>query len=450
MTFAYQWQRCSFSAPCADIAGETARTYVERSADVGAYLRVIVTATNDAGTTSAHSDGTDVVTAVAPSNTVAPVVSGTAIDGQQLTGSHGTWTGTRVISYDRQWQRCDAYGQGCVDIDGATSAIYQLTPADVGSTIRMVEHASNLGGDAEAASAVTGVVAASPPSRTVPPKVTGDAIDGQVLTASTGQWSGSAPITYTYAWQRCDFSDICTDIDGATSDTYRLTSAEVGTNVQVVVTAHNAGGAVSATSVPTGMVQAVAPSSTAVPTISGDTMIDRVLTASVGAWSGSTPMTYTYQWQRCNIDLYCVDIDGATGPTHRLVWNDVQSRMRVIVTAHNAGGAEHAASDPSAEIAAYPPVNATAPSITGSAVAGQTLTASPGSWSGTPPITYMYQWQRCEPVDLVCADIDGATSAAYRLTSLDVGTKVRVVVIAHTIGGGDHAPSDPTATVAGS
>jgi len=45
--------------------------------------------------------------------------------------------------------------------------------------------------------------------------------------------------------------------------------------------------------------------------------------------------------------------------------------------------------------AVEPPANLTAPAISGTAQLGQTLSASPGTWTGTQPITFAYQWQQC-------------------------------------------------------
>jgi hypothetical protein len=73
------------------------------------------------------------------------------------------------------------------------------------------------------------------------------------------------------------------------------------------------------------------------------------------------------------------------------------------------------------------PVSASAPTVSGTARAGSTLTATHGAWSGTPGIDYGYQWQRCTSGGR-CTNIAGATGASYTVTSADGGFKLRVVV----------------------
>ena len=77
------------------------------------------------------------------------------------------------------------------------------------------------------------------------------------------------------------------------------------------------------------------------------------------------------------------------------------------------------------------PTNTGAPAISGSAKDFQTLTASTGTWDGSPT-SYGYQWQRCTPT---CADITGATGSTYTVTDTDVGNTLRVAVIATNVGG---------------
>src|SRR5205807_865071 len=145
------------------IAGATGQSYTLTSADVGATVRVAVTGSNSAGSSSATSPATAVVQAapVAPSNTSASTISGTAQAGQTLSASPGTWSGTQPISYAYQWRRCDTSGANCADIFAATGVSYTLAPADVGSTVRVAVTASNSAGSSSASSAATAVVAAA-------------------------------------------------------------------------------------------------------------------------------------------------------------------------------------------------------------------------------------------------------------------------------------------------
>lgn len=96
---------------------------------------------------------------------------------------------------------------------------------------------------------------------------------------------------------------------------------------------------------------------------------------------------------------------------------------------------------------AVPPVNLTAPTISGSAREGWRLTAEPGTWTGASgPLTY--QWEQCDPpAAVVCSDIVGATSLRYSPTTADVGKALRIVETATNVDGWTRSTSDPTATV---
>ena len=155
------------------------------------------------------------VVAPAPAvNTSLPAISGTTEDGQTLTATNGTWTGTPTITYARQWQRCDSAGANCSNIAGATGTTYVLTPADVDGTIRVVVTATNGAGSVPATSDETTIVDPIPPVNAAPPAVSGTARDGQALTVSSdGTWTGTPTITFAYRWQRCDAAgNNCADI----------------------------------------------------------------------------------------------------------------------------------------------------------------------------------------------------------------------------------------------
>jgi hypothetical protein len=119
-----------------------------------------------------------------------------------------------------------------------------------------------------------------------------------------------------------------------------------------------------------------------------------------------------------------------------------------VVASNPVGSANvTSAATPVVQPASAPPSNSSAPSITGTAQAGQLLDASPGTWNGTQPITYTYQWRRCNTTGSACTTIGGATGASYPVTGSDVGSTLRVTVTAANSVGSASASSNATAVV---
>jgi hypothetical protein len=112
----------------------------------------------------AAPNGTAAQQQYAPSNTVAPSISGNAVENQRLTASDGTWTGDGPISFAYQWVQCNTTGASCSSIARATGKTYTVQTADVGRTLRVTVTASNRDGRRSVTSGATGVVASAAPA----------------------------------------------------------------------------------------------------------------------------------------------------------------------------------------------------------------------------------------------------------------------------------------------
>jgi hypothetical protein len=103
-----------------------------------------------------------------------------------------------------------------------------------------------------------------------------------------------------------------------------------------------------------------------------------------------------------------------------------------------------------------PPVNTSAPVVSGNKQTGQTLTSSTGTWDGFPNAMFKYQWQRCplasicDPASTSWANISGATNATYLVQAADASFQIRSVVIASNVAGDSlPAPSLPAGSTTG-
>jgi Ca2+-binding RTX toxin-like protein len=181
------------------------------------------------------------------------------------------------------------------------------------------------------------------------------------------------------------------------------------------------------------------PSNVSYPTInlaSGDTApaVGRQLTASVGTWSGSFPITYTYQWKRCEpsdpVNGPCADIVGATSSFYSPTFADYKQRLRVQVTATNSQGSASHNSEVSAVVTAVAAKNTASPQIVGQNVVDQTVSLTAGTWQGSLPIVFTYSWRRCNPQGDIdsCVQIPGATQATFVLTTQDIGFAIRAFI----------------------
>jgi hypothetical protein len=211
----------------------------------------------------------------------------------------------------------------------------------------------------------------------------------------------------------------------------------------------------------------VPPVNTAVPTISGNAVVDATLTVNPGTWTPPAPNApaFAKQWYRCNGGgTGCAPIPGATGDTYTLDYGSYPSeptdfghRFKVSVTGTNLDGTATATSALTPVVGLPPaPTIATAPVLGSNRHVGDPLTTTNGTYNNGAT-SFTYQWQRCnDAAGASCADIAGATSSSYVLQTGDKGKYVRVGIVAKNHGGlapinysaTALVPGDPANTVA--
>lgn len=181
--------------------------------------------------------------------------------GEVLLRGQGGWTGSGPLSISAvQWQRCNSDASVCSTIANATT--YTIQSADSGFRLRVVVTVTNGLGSTAAASPLSEVVGGTsttttttqPPINSTPPRISGTPQTAQMLSASTGSWTGN-PTSYSYQWRDCDVSGAsCNAIADASNSSYVVQNSDVGYALRVVVTASNSGGSSTVISSPTGIV----------------------------------------------------------------------------------------------------------------------------------------------------------------------------------------------------
>jgi hypothetical protein len=199
------------------------------------------------------------------------------------------------------------------------------------------------------------------------------------------------------------------------------------------------------------------PVNTQEPSITGTARVGQVLQGDRGDWQNAN--SFSLRWMRCDPSggapdaSDCAPISEATGNNYRIRNADSGFRLRFRVIASNADGSTTAASNPTARVqpangtgTGAAPRNTARPTITGNAQLGESLTASEGTWSGSPT-SFAFQWQRCDLDAIVCGNVPGATGRSYGVRAADVGFRVRVEVTARNASGAGTATSAPTGIV---
>jgi hypothetical protein len=193
------------------------------------------------------------------------------------------------------------------------------------------------------------------------------------------------------------------------------------------------------------------PSNTVPPAITGSAAVGQTLTTSNGTWT-ENPTSFDYEWLRCpssggsSDGSDCASI-GVTTNSYVVATGDVGFTLRTRVTAHTSDSKATALSDHTAIVVAEAkPPNTAPPTISGTATVGSTLTANPGTWTGSS-ITFTFQWRQCDASGANCTAITGATGNTYTIASGDVDHTIRVDVTGKDATGSNTVTSAQTATV---
>ena len=336
-------------------------------------------------------------------------ISGTPTQGQTLTAANTLADADGLGTITNQWKRAGAA------ISGATSTSYELVQADVGSAISVTASYTDGGGTAESVtSTATSAVANVNDAPTGSVTISGTPTQGQTLTAANTLADADGLGTITNQWKRAGSS-----ISGATSTSYELVQADVGSAISVTASYTDGGGtAESVTSTATSAVANVNDAPTGSVTISGTATQGQTLTAANTLADADGLGTITNQWKRAGSS-----ISGATSTSYELVQADVGSAISVTASyTDGAGTAESVTSTATSAVANVNDAPTGSVTISGTPTQGQTLTASHTLADADGLGTIAYGWRRSG----TAINIPDPSSTTYTLVQADVGSAISV------------------------
>ncbi|MBF0185243.1 MAG: FG-GAP repeat protein, partial [Magnetococcales bacterium] len=448
-TVSYQWQVSANGSSWSNIAGATAAAYTLSQAEVGQYVRVTASYTDQWATPESVSSSASAIVANvndAPSGAI--TLSGTAVQYATLSLSNtlGDLDGLGAVSY--QWQVSSDGISGWSGIAGANSTSFTVTQAETGHYLRVLASYTDLLGTPESVtSAVTAIVVNVNDLPTGTVTVAGTIAQYSTLTASNTLADLDGLGTVSYQWQVS--SDGVSGWSNLVSgSSYTLTQAEVGKYLHVVASYSDQWGMTeSVTSSATTVIANINDAPSGAATLSGTTAQYSTLTAGNSLTDLDGMGTVSYQWQ--------VSTDGvsgwsnlATGSSYTLTQAEVGKYLHVVASYTDLlGGSESVTSAASTVVANVNDAPGGAVSIAGTAAQYSTLSASHTLTDLDGMGTVSYQWQIS--ADGVSGWSNLATGSSYTLTQAEVGKYLHVVAsYTDLLGGNESVSSASTAVVA--
>ena len=436
--FSYQWL-----ADGVDIAGATSDTYTLVEADVGKAVKVRVVFNdddyNEETLTSPATAAVAAETAVpdAPrSLNVSPDDTGTLDISWEAPASDG---GSDITGYKVQWNTVGDSWDTPADVFEAT--VSRMTHTITGLTdgveyaVRVI--AVNDVGDGPPSDEATGT-----PRETTPPELSTATVDGATLTLTydealdeaSGLAADAFSVTVGGTGRAVDGVSVSSSsviltlasaVTAADTVTVTYTVPTDAAAPRIQDDAGNPAASFSDQDVENNTPPPANTPATGAPTISGTVRVGETLTAETSAIADADGMSgavFIYQWLADD-----ADIAGATSDTYTLVDADLEKAVKVrVIFTDNADNEETLTSEATAAVEPRPNSPATgAPSISGTAQVGETLTADTSGIDdadGLDNVGYSYQWLANG------ADIAGATSSSYTLVDADKGKTIQVKV----------------------
>jgi hypothetical protein len=493
-TYEFQWFSCAVALIASseeptedkDCKAVTERqvdvTYDPVASDRGRFIAVKVFATNIHATVS-HWSATSTVVNMAPVADLAPVVSGVLFVQGTAVSKADTWTAFPEPTRKYQWLACEEVElpSACPPIAGASAESFSIPSTLEGKSLIVKVTASNAFGSAVNYSSASARITTGPVS-TASQVITGSVAyppaAGAVLSTNDGNWAGNPRPTLTYQWYRCsevitsssfELNPKCTEVSGATSNTYSLVDADPSSSMMVGITGENIWGTSTRYSISTAIVTEKVRLITS-PSLVGNARIGEEITGDEGVWRGFPKPSAVYSWYTCTTanpaapvriaaasgtgvvpPAACTKITGATRSTFAVSETHLGKMLIFMVTkSNNVNGTITTvnAYSQSSLPAAQPPVALAKPGISSAGTVsnanpkvGSVWTVSSNIWADPQPIK-TYQWYRCDtriatgstPITTLpnpsCVAIPGATATTYTIAAEDSGKFITIEAIA--------------------
>ena len=447
--FSYQWM-IGQGAATSDILGATGATYSPTASDEGLNLGVQVSFTDDAGFDETLISPATGAVGPRPNNpaTGAPRIRGTAQVGKTLTADTGAISdrdGLANVAYTYQWLAVDA------EIDGATQGMYTLVDADDGAVIKVrVSFTDDRGHVEELTSAATALVESDQPTEGAPDAPRNLSVTAVFIGGVDLSWDDvpGAEFYQVQQYRGRRWNDL--PGDGVEITFYGagaiVSGLDPDTTLWFRARAVNGSGA----SEWSDMIHLNATSqyrlgkrsrpanepATGAPVIRGAAEAGETLwadTSQIGDGNGLDGSRFEYQWTSDDGNGE-TDIEGATEPAY--VWSEDDDDRSVSVRVSfvdRLGYAESVTSEAVGAVVAQQQIANTpatgAPTITGTAQVGETLTADTSGIAdadGLSGAAFAYQWLTNDGT--TDTEIAGATGASYTVQASDDGAAIRVWV----------------------